>query len=172
MDERLVSGKPIALILALLLIGAGLFKWWPSDERAIRRQLDAVADTVTVPSTDTALSKITRLAELKNYFSPDAHVHLGSFDLASRDAVMAAAEQWSPQPGGVYVAFTDEIIEVTGDDAQISLSLKVSSLDPASGERTVDEREANVRMARQNGDWLITSVEPREPSAKARSGTP
>ena len=171
MEEKLVSGKPIALVLAVLLIGAGLFKWWPSDARAIRRQLDAVADTITVPSTDTALSKITRLTELKNYFSPDAHVHLGSVDAASRDAVMAAAAQWSPPPGGAFVAVDDEIIGVTGDSAQISLSLKISTLDPVSEERII-EREATVRMVKQNGDWLITSVEPLEPSQKARPGIP
>ena len=172
MEERLVSGKPIAVILAVLLVGAGLFKWWPSDARAIRRQLDAIADTLTVPSTDTPLSKITRLSELESYFSPDAHVHLGAFNAASRDALMAAAGQWSPSPGGVFVAFADEDIGVTGDSAQISLSLRISSRDPASGEVRIDEREANVRMAKENGDWLITSVESLEPSEKARPGTP
>ena len=172
MDERLVSGKPIALVLAVLFIGAGLFKWWPSDERAIRRQLDAVADTLTVPSTDTALSKITRLTELRNYLSADASVRLGGLDAPSREAILAAAERWNPPASGVFVSFSNELIDVAGTSARISLTLKVSSRDPVTGETTVDERDAKVQMGKQNGDWLITSVEPLEAPEKARPGTP
>ena len=172
MNDKLVSGKPIALVLGVLLIGAGLFKWWPSDERAIRRQLDAVADTLTVPSTDTALSKITRLGELKNYLTPDARIDLGSFVAASRDAVMAAAEQWTPPPGGIFVAFSNDEIALNGNEGSVRLTLKATRPDPATGEPVDLLRDLRVQMTKQNGDWLIRSVAPVDLSEKAPPGTP
>jgi hypothetical protein len=172
MEDPFVSGKPIALVLALVLIGAALFKWWPSDERAIMRQLDALADTLTVPSTDTDLSRITRLAELRNYLAPDVRVRIGGLYLISREAVMSAAERWTPPPGGVFVSFTDVAIERAGESARISLTMKVTSRDRATGEETVDGRDVHVGMAKQNDDWVVTSLEPIEASEQARPGTP
>lgn len=156
------SGKPIALGLAILLMGAGIYKWWPSDERAIRRQCDALADVLTVPSTETELARTTRLAELRNYFAPDVRIHIGSQDVVSRDMLFALAAQWTPPPGGLFVEFVDLTINVADDAAQVSLTAKVSSRDARTGEQIVDARGANVGMAKQNGDWVITSVDWRE----------
>ena len=155
-----VSGKPIAVALAVVLIGAALFKWWPSDERDVRRQLDALADAVTVPSTDTDASRLTRLVELRSYFAPDAHVRLGAEDFASRDALMAVVERLTPPPGGVYVEFADEKIAFPGDGtAHVTLTAKVTSRATATSDPTTDERDATIGLAKRAGDWVITSVE-------------
>ena len=169
--DKSFSGTPIALILAILLIGAGVYKWWPSDERAIRRQLDALADVLTVPSTDTDLARITRLAELRNYFAPDVRIHFGNQDVISRDVLLALVQRWAPPQGGIFVEFVDVAVNVDDNDtARISLTAKASSPDVRTGEQTVDVREANVGMAKQNGDWVITSVEPQE--ARETPGRP
>ena len=155
-----VSGKPIALALAVLLIGAALFKWWPSDVRDVRRQIDALADAITVPSTDIDSARVARLIELRSYFAPDAHLRLGADELPSRDALMALVDQWTPPPGGVYVEFADETIAVPGDGtAHVTLTAKVTSRATMTSEPTTDERGAKIDLAKRNGDWLITSVE-------------
>jgi hypothetical protein len=159
-NDGYVSGKPIAIALAVVLIGAALFKWWPIDEREVRRQLDALADAITVPSTDTDASRLTRLVELRSYFAPDAHVRVGTQDLASRDELMAVIEQWKPPPGGVYVEFADQKIALPGDDtARVTLTAKVTSRATAASDPTTDEQDAKIDLAKRNGDWLITSVE-------------
>jgi len=166
-----VSGKPVALLLAAVLVGAALFKWWPSDERAVRRQLDALADTITVPSTDTEFSRVTRLTELRNIFSPDARFHFddrGDGQL-SRDEVMALAERWSPPPGGVFVSFPDPRVEIAAGRAAVALTAKMSRRDGQTGETHVELRPASLEMAKGENGWLITSVDvgparPEEPA--------
>ena len=160
---RSFSGTPIAIILGLLLIGAGVFKWWPSDERAIRRQLDALADTVTVPPNETDMARLSRVAQLRGYFAPDARIQLASAQTTDRDTLVGLAAQWAPPPAGVFVQFAD--VSVTrGDDgtAQISLTAKVTTRDPGSGQPALDAREAAIGMAKIEGDWVITSVEWQE----------
>jgi hypothetical protein len=144
-------------------VAAALFKWWPSDERAIRRELDAIADALTVPPTDTELSRVARLAELRNHFAPDVRVRFGRQDVVSRDALMGLASRWAPPPGGIFVEFVDPTIAV-GDDAtaQVYLTVKVSTIDARTTEPTVDAREADIGFAKIEGDWLVTSVEARE----------
>jgi hypothetical protein len=158
-----VSGKPVALVLGALLIGAALFKWWPSDERAVRRQLDAVADTLTVPSTDADLSRVARLAELRGYFAPDARVRFAGLDLPSRDALLAVAEGWRLPPGGVFVELADETLTLPGDDtADVHLTAKITARDAQTGEPAVDAHATEVRLAKRDGDWVITDVESME----------
>lgn len=160
MTDRIVSGKPIALFLGALLVGAALFKWWPSDERAVRRVLDALADTLTVPSTDIAAARLTRLAELRNYFAPEATIRLDAGEPLTRDLLLALAERWTPPAGGVFVEFIYETIVVAGDGtAGVALTAKVSSRDVVTGEVTVDQHSARLALAKRDGAWLITGVE-------------
>ena len=159
-----VSGKPIALGLAVVLVGAALFKWWPSDVRDVRRQLDALADAITVPSTDNDAARVARLIELRGYFAPDAHIRLGAEELPSRDALMALVQEWAPPPGGVYVEFADEKIAVPGDgSAHVTLTARVTSRATVTSEPTTDESDTTVDLAKRDGDWLITSVVAQPP---------
>ncbi len=154
-----VSGKPIALLIAALLIGAALFKWWPSDERAVRRQLDNLADTITVPSTDIDTARLTRLAELRNYFAPEATVRLDVGEALSRELLLALAERWTPPPGGIFVEFVYGTIAIGDGTAAVDLTARISSRDPGSGEVTVDQRDARFTLAKRERAWLITGVE-------------
>lgn len=155
-----VSGKPIALFLGALLIGAALFKWWPSDERAVRRQLDNLADTLTVPSTDIETARLTRLAELRNYFAPEATVRLDAGEPLSRQLLLALAERWAPPPGGIFVEFAYDSIAVGDGTATVALTADASSRDPGTGEITVERRDARLAMVKRDGVWLIAGVEP------------
>jgi len=155
--EEWVSGKPIALVLAVVLIAAASYKWWPSDERALKRQLDAVADLLTVPSTDTADARSARLAELPSYFAPDVRIQIGDLHVASRDDLTAQADRWQTPPGGVFVEFANlRVLELKADSAQVSLLLKTTwpgtdaALPPA-----VNSYDVTVLMSKREGDWLI-----------------
>jgi hypothetical protein len=162
-SAKTYSGKPVALILGALFVGAAIFKWWPSDERAIRRQLDALADTLTMPSTDSELARVTRLAELPHYFAPDVRIRFGSQSIVSREVLMGLAQRWTPPPGGIFVGLVDTTIDVGDHDAaEVSLTVNLSSHDARTGEAIVDTREAKVGFVKLDGDWVITSVESRE----------
>jgi hypothetical protein len=161
--HKTVSGKPIALLLGALLVGAALFKWWPSDERAIRRELDAVADTLTVPPTDTELAKVARLAALSNHLAPDIRLRLGTREIASRDLAVGLVSRWTPPPGGVFVAFSDTVVEAADDGtATVFTTARVTTRDPQTGESVTDAREATIGFGKRDGEWLITNVDSAE----------
>ena len=154
-----VSGKPVAFVLALVLVGAAVFKWWPSDDRAVRRQLDALADVISVPSSDTDLSRQTRLNDLRSYFAEDAHLRLGRLDVSSRDALVSLAEAWTPPEGGLFVEFVDEAVTLPGDGtARVALTAKLTTRDNANGGTTIDSRPTEIDLEKRNGDWVITGV--------------
>lgn len=158
-EEKWVSGKPIAVVLAVLFVGAALIKWWPSDTRAIRRQLDAVADVVSVPPTESDLSRAARLSDLRSYFAPDAHIHLTEVDIPNREALLAFAERWTPPAGGMFVEFMDEKIAIANNDTgHVELTARVSKTDPANGESDVDDRPVSLELVKVDGDWVIKSV--------------
>lgn len=158
-EEKWVSGKPIAVVLAVLFLGAALIKWWPSDARAIRRQLDAVADVVSVPPTESDLSRAARLSDLRSYFTPDVHIRLTEVDIPNRDALLAFAERWTTPAGGMFVEFMDEKITIADNDTgHVELTARVSKKDPANGESDADDRPVSFEFVKVDGDWVIKSV--------------
>ncbi|HEX4346597.1 MAG TPA: hypothetical protein VHZ73_03450 [Vicinamibacterales bacterium] len=158
-EDKWVSGKPIAVVLAVLFIGAGLIKWWPSDTRALRRQLDAVADVVSMPPTESDISRAARLADLRSYFAPDVHIRLTEVDIPNRDALLAVVQRLTVPSSGVYVEFLDEKFTIPGDDTgHVELTARVSKKDPSSGDTDVDDRPVSFDFVKVNGDWVIKDV--------------
>ena len=156
---------------ALGIILAAVTGCGDGDERAIRNQMSAVAEALTVPSNDGELGRVARIAAVRNVLAPDISVSTGVTarpgaevppELIGRDAVLALAGRWVPPPGGVTVEFVD--VQVTVDDsrvnAQVYCTARVSS---GPEERPiVDARELTVGFSKIDGTWLITSVRPEE----------
>jgi hypothetical protein len=153
-------------IILVAAIGCG-----DSDERAIRNQMSAIAEALTVPANDGELGRVTRLAAMRSVLAPEITISTGAGgrpggqvpqEVVGRDAVLALAGRWAPPPGGVTVEFVD--MEVTLDDsrvnAQVYCTARVSS---GSKERPlVDARELTAAFTKIDGMWLITSVRPEE----------
>ena len=157
------------VIFAIVLtaaIGCG-----DSDERAIRNQMSAIAESLSVPENDGELARIARLAALRNVLAPDIAVFTGASsrpgaevppELVGRDAVLALAGRWVPPAGGVTIEFVD--LQVTLDanraTAQVYCTARISS---GPDERpVVDARELTIGFSRIDGSWLISSVRPEE----------
>jgi len=162
-EERTFSGKPVALVIAAVLIIAALIKWWPSDVRDIRHQLDALADILSVPPVESDLSRTARLADLRSYFADSVQIRLPEQHIPNRDALMAIAETYHPPPGGIFIEFVNENISVPGDNtAHVIVTTRISRKNASNGETDVEERQAALDMAKRRGDWLITNVEQHE----------
>jgi hypothetical protein len=163
-EGRTFSGRPVAIVIGLVLIVAALVKWWPSDERDIRHQLDALADIVSVPPAESDLSRTARLADLRSYFSDSVQVRMPEQHIPNRDALMAVAQSYAPPPGGIFVEFVNPNISVPGDNtAHVIVTARISRKNAANGETDIEERTAALDMAKRRGDWLITNVEQQEP---------
>jgi hypothetical protein len=160
---RAPSGTIIAAVLLGMLSMGILYRYWPSDERAVRRHLVHLAEVLSPSAAESEVAHITRLAALREYFAPDVRIAFGGQEITSRDALIGLLSRWTPPPGGFSVEFVDETVTLAGDrtTAQISLTAKLASKNVRTGESTVDAREVALAMAKVNRDWVITSAEMR-----------
>jgi hypothetical protein len=157
---RSFSGKPVVIVIATLLIVAALVKWWPSDERDVQHVLDALADVVSVPPSESDVSRTARMTDFGSYFSESVQIRLTEQHIPNRDALMAIAASWTAPPGGVFVEFADPKISAPGDNtAHVIATARISRKNAATGETDVEERPAVFDLAKRQGNWLITNVE-------------
>ncbi len=155
--------------LAGLVLVAGLgggyfvYSWWASPERAVRSRLHDLAATLSVSGKGGDAGRVARLAQLRRYFADDVHLRWGASgpEIVSRDALMGILSGWTPSPGGWTVEFVDMTVTVGPDQdaAEVHLTVKVTGHDARTGEPTIDAREANVKIAKRNGEWVMTDAE-------------
>src|SRR5215204_6071415 len=93
------------MAVAVIMVGCG-----GGDERAIKKQMTAIATALTVPANDGELGRITRIASLRNALPQDIQVSTGVSsrpgarippEVVGRDAVLALAARWALPATGV-----------------------------------------------------------------------
>jgi len=161
------NGIAAALIVAALVLA---YRWWTSDERAITKQLAAVAESLTVAPNEGSLGPVTRVAMLRRTLAPDVRVSAGpssggeptgggAHSLVGRDVVVGAASRWAP-PGGVKVDFVNVRVEVSDDRRSAHVSCTATMTSPGgSGTPTVDARDVTIDFTRIEGVWLVSVVD-------------
>jgi hypothetical protein len=145
-------------VVAVVIVSALLFVFWPNEERVVRGRLTDIAAIITVPPHETDLARMTRIARLRDYLAPDLRVRYGTQEAASRDMVLGALAQWQ-QADGLKVEFVD--VQVTRDPARPDAASAYLTA-KMTGRDSVDAREADVRLARVDGKWVVTAAETRE----------
>ena len=151
-------GTVVASFVAVVMAAALYYAYWPNEERIIRGRLNDIASIVTVPRAETDIGRIGRVADLRDYLSPNLHVRFGAQETTSRDEVLGVLAQWKP-PDGIKVEFVDMQVAVDStrqDAASVYLTAKMTGRD------SVDAREANVRLSKVDGKWVVTAAETRE----------
>lgn len=141
------------------------------DERAIKNQMSAIAQALTVPASEGELGRITRIASLRAALAENIQLSTGASvrpgaqippELVGRDAVLGLAARWSPPAAGVNVEFVD--VQVTLDDggstAQVYCTAQATSGPPE--QPIVDARELTVGFTKVDGEWLVSSVRPED----------
>ena len=169
--ERGYSGTMVAAIIFAAMIAGVVYRYWPSEERSIRRHLSNMAEALSFPTTDSHEERITRFAVLREYFAPEVTIRLDNRDIASREALITELSAWTPPPGGLAVEFVDIVVALAADreSAAVNLTAKASTNDPAGGS-TLDERAADVTMVKHDNDWVILTATLR-PTGDVQRGT-
>lgn len=164
--ERSYSGTAVAAVLLAMMVAGVAYRYWPSDERAIRRHLVNLAELLSFPLSESREERLTRLAVLREYFAEDARIGLDDRTIASREEIIQQLTIFQPPPGGITVEFAGiEIVLAEGDEsATVTLAAKLSSTD-LTGKTSSDERVADVLMRKVDGDWVIATATFRAPSA-------
>jgi SnoaL-like protein len=165
-SEKSYSGTIVAAILLAVMIAGIGYRYWPSDERAIRRHLSNLAEALSFPLTESEEERLTRVAVLREYFAPDVRVILDDRELSSRDEIINLLSSYRPPPGGVNVEFVNIVINVADDHqtATVTLTARMSSTNE-KGVSVLDERAANLTMRNVDDDWAIANVVLRAPTA-------
>jgi hypothetical protein len=166
------NGSIYVAVVAAVLAGYFTYQWWFNPHRAIKRQLDELAATLSVPAGSRGdVDRLARLARLRNYFATDVHVKMGptsstgstastGIELTSRDALIGAVAAWNPSASGWHVDFVDVQISLDSDStARAYLTVAITTSDAGTGQPVVDSRDAVAGLARREGVWVITSAE-------------
>jgi hypothetical protein len=161
--DRSYSGTAVAAILLVVMIAGVVYRYWPSDERSIRRHLSNLAEALSFPLAESAEERLTRVAVLREYFAPDVRVGLDDLEITSRDEIIGLLSRFQPPPGGVIVEFVDINIAIADDhqSAAVTLTAKMSSTNE-QGASTLDQRVADVTMRNIDDDWVIARATLRE----------
>ena len=64
-SERSYSGTVVAAILLAVMVAAVGYRYWPSDERSIRRHLSNLAEALSFPLAESTEERLTRIAVLR-----------------------------------------------------------------------------------------------------------
>jgi hypothetical protein len=147
-----------------LLAGGLTYRYWPSDERDIKRHLSNLAEAMSTPAEgENEAMHLTRMGAIAEYFAPDVQVRFTGGTLTSRERVLAAIERAS-YPGRISVRVDTVLADIKeARAAQVSLTAKVARLEDAGREPRLEVRHARIAMLKMSGDWVITAVEEGEP---------
>src|SRR2546423_32172 len=149
----------VALVLAALA-AYFTYQWWFNPARAIKQRLGEVAAALAIPSPDSDIARLERLAALRRLLADDVQVNVMFMPpVTSRDAVLGIVGGFHAAPGGIDVQLVDtQVNVVSADRGRAYLTVELTTPDRQTGERTIDSREATVELARRGGEWVVTNA--------------
>ena len=155
------SGTILALVVFTAMTAGVLYRYWPSDERSIRRHLSNLSEGLSLPGDETEVQKLTRFAALREYFTADVRVLVGNRAIGSREAVFGILERVQPPPEGIHVELSAITVTLAEDrqTAEVTLTARVSRMDPTTGDTVVDKDAISLSMVNLHNDWLIAKAE-------------
>ena len=158
------NGSIYVAAVFVALLGYFGYQWWFNPSRAVKTRLGEVAGALSVPENEADIARIARIAQLRRYLAEDLVVKAGTDEIRSRDAAVAIAAGWKPQPGSGDVHFADVQIFIESETAAHAyLAVELTSLDRESGHSVVDTRDASVSLAKRSGEWVVTAAESKQP---------
>jgi len=160
-----MSGRILRLLLLIAVVALGIWGWrllHPSPETVIRKELDVLARTASIPAEEAQLAKLSNAQKLASFFTTDAEITIdipgrvyqtinGRLDVQEK---ALAARSFL---GGLKVEFVDVSVTVAPDRETALASLTAKASIP--GDSVPQVEEFKVDFKRVEGEWLIRHVE-------------
>ena len=149
------------IVLALVMGAAAVYAFqqmFPSEERLIRRQLEAIEESANGLTPD--LSGAATAARLSMYFTEDVVIDPGGgiAPVRGRETIIAAARTVQAR-GASRVSIEDADITIAPEGTTAAVTLTVTmSRGPDSGKESMDARELALTMVKRDSAWLISHV--------------
>ncbi len=153
--------KTVAVgVVLIALAGVLAFKWWPSDERAIRKQWALIEEVASKPQEEHPVDALVKATRLAGLFSDPCRLtvesvqHSGSYPRKQiQDQIVLVRSFYSR----VEVTLHDLGIELHDNNtAVVRGTLRVQG--QTKGEAIADAQELRTEMAKIDGQWLLTAV--------------
>jgi hypothetical protein len=160
------QGSIYVVLVIVAVAGYFSYQWWLNPSRAVKLRLGEIAEALSTPESETDIARVARLARLRKFFAEDVRARQvqGGPEITSRDALVAAVGAWVAPPLGRDVQFVDSQIAMDTDTtAHAFITIEATIRDERSRQPVADSRDANVRLAKQNGEWVVISAEPYAP---------
>ncbi len=149
----------------LLALAGGLFlayrHFFPNDEGQIRRTLNQLAATATIPANPSPMGSLMALDRLRGYFVPEVEVTVdaleGHHTFADREELLQALGAARLRFKGVTVEFLD--INVTVDSPGATAAAELTARVSQAGDRDFIVQLIKFQLRKQEGDWRITRAE-------------
>ncbi|MBC8000956.1 MAG: nuclear transport factor 2 family protein [Opitutaceae bacterium] len=159
----MISVKRILLVAAIAGLGLVVwFKFFPGDEKVIRKQLEKVARLASFSADEAPLTRLGNAKELANSFTPDVRIEINlqglrEQSIEGRDRVFEMGMAARGAGPGAKVELIDPVVDFPGsrDSAIVGLTLKVQ----VSGQPDLGVQEMRLTMKKLSGEWLIQRVE-------------
>jgi hypothetical protein len=153
-------------ILALVAIAGVLaLAWWhffPNEEKRVRRMLDRVAQTASIPAKPSPVGMVMSLDRLQGYLSRDVEVVLdvpieGRRTFADRAELMEAVKVAWANVRSVKVEFLD--INLKFDAAKTTATAELTARVTQAGQRDFFVQEVKLELRKQEEGWRIRRAE-------------
>jgi ketosteroid isomerase-like protein len=164
-SRRIPSGTILAVILVAVVLGWLAYIQFFNEERAIRRRMNAVAAALSTAHEGSDVARLSHVMQLRQYLAPDVHaVDEGSLELTSRDELLEVAARWATIDGGLTADFVDLTVTIGpgGATAESHFTARITAGDPDSPRSRLEVRDTIVELARNDGEWVMTSIDARK----------
>jgi hypothetical protein len=152
------------VVLAVVIAALAAWYLWPSDERAIRKRLESLAQAASVPPGEADLARLARAQRFRTVLRADVHVAFERAEwppIDGREAVAAlVARPWSGAAGGLDVQLQDVSVSLSSDrtSADVRAIVRVVSRDHAQGADVIDGRMISATFSKTDGEWRVASA--------------
>lgn len=149
-------------IVLVVLMAAGAWRFWPSEEKRVRRVIVGLAEDASFTAGEGNISRIAKVNAIANRFTTDAELHVDQVvrvetALRGRDTIQGLLMAAAPLMGAVQVEVHDVQVTLGGDDtAQVIMT---ASAKTGGRQGDFNAQEFELQMRKVEGVWLIARVE-------------
>lgn len=151
--------RKIALYAAILLVVAGAFFFWPSDEKKIKSNLDSLAEYCSSEKQEPVLATLQKAALAAQLCTAPCTVHIESFKIDRALSHKEFTDQFLMMkkrlPNTIF-SFHDSIIDIADEkNAAVTTTLRLNG--ETIDEKFTDAYEINITVEKKDGDWLFSA---------------
>lgn len=151
-----------AAIAAILACALGLIGWrfWPGDERAIRKQLALIEQAGSKKLTEQPIQSLVNARQLAALFHDPCQLEVETVDSAgeySRKQIMDHITLVRASYTRASVSLHDVVVDIPQDaTAVVRCTIRVQG--EGTGLAVADVQELRADLRKIEGDWLFTGV--------------